>query len=99
MNFFKTFKTKKILFLNILLFSYILLNLLDGERGLFSYFDKVKIEKGLSQKEVDLTEKLRIIEHKNSLLSENLDFDYLDVLIRKKLNFGNKDEILIKLNE
>ena len=44
-----------------ILFSYILLNLLDGERGLFSYFDKVKIEKGLSQKEVDLTEKLRII--------------------------------------
>ena len=99
MHFFKTFKRRKILFLNIFLLLYILLNLFDGDRGLFSYFDKVKVEKELSQKEVALKEKLKNIEHKNNLLSENLNFDYLDTLIRKKLNFGNKDEVLIKLNE
>ncbi len=99
MNFFKTFKRRKILLLNIFLLFYILLNLLDGDRGLFSYFDKVKIEKELTLKEAKLTEDLKQIEHKNNLLSENLNFDYLDILIRKKFNFGNKEEVLIKLNE
>ena len=99
MNFFKTFKRRKILLLNIFLLFYILLNLLDGDRGLFSYFDKVKIEKELILKEAKLIEDLKQIEHKNNLLSENLNFDYLDILIRKKFNFGNKEEVLIKLNE
>ena len=42
---------------------------------------------------------LEILEHKNKLLSESIDLDYLDTLYRTKLKFGTKDEILIKLKQ
>ena len=99
MRFFEVLKKRKILFLNIFLFLYILVNLFTGDRGLMSYFEKREIKKDLANKKIILTKEISELEHKNLLLSEKLDFDFLDILIREKLKFGNKDEVLIKLNE
>jgi len=92
-------KRKKLIFLNIFLFSYILINLFDGNRGLFSYLDKKNQKENLINKKENLTKKLNLIEHKNNLLSEKINFDFLDTLIREKLKFGHSNEIIIKLNE
>mgnify|MGYP001428242132 CR=1 FL=1 len=97
MRLIKIFKNKKLFLLNIFLTLYVAINLIGGERGLFSYFKKNNIEKTLIQKELFLTQKLDDIEKKNKLLSEKIDLDYLDTLYREKLKFGKKDEILIRL--
>tara|TARA_B110000967_G_scaffold166247_1_gene174227 strand:- start:861 stop:1157 length:297 start_codon:yes stop_codon:yes gene_type:complete len=97
MSIFQILKVKKIFFFQIFLTLYIGINLIGGERGLISYFEKNTFEKKLSVKNLDLKKKLEIVEHKNLLLSKNIDFDYLDTLYRTKLKFGTKDEILIKL--
>tara|TARA_B100001741_G_scaffold143771_1_gene118676 strand:- start:971 stop:1270 length:300 start_codon:yes stop_codon:yes gene_type:complete len=99
MKFFEVLKRRKILFLNIFLFLYIAMNLFTGDRGVISYFEKKEIKKNLENKKEVLTVKVNDFEHKNTLLSENLDFDYVDMLIREKLRFGKKEEIIIKLND
>ena len=99
MGFFKVLKRRKILFLNIFLLLYISINLFMGERGLISYFEKENLFKDLNEQQVFLSQKVKTIENQNNLLSENLNFDFVDTLIREKLKFGNKDEILIKLND
>ena len=99
MNFLNTFKKRKILFLNIFLFLYIILNLLTGERGLMAYFEKSELEKKLIKTKAKLTEKIKILDNKNSLLSTNLNFDFVDILIRDKLKLGKKEEIIIKIND
>ena len=99
MRFLEVIKRKKILFLNIFLLLYILINFLDGNRGLLSYFEKKEIQKELNKKQIFLTQELEKTEHKNKLLSDNLNFDFIDILIRDKLKFGYKEEILIKLND
>ena len=75
------------------------MNFFDGDRGFFSYFEKKNERENLINKKQFLSEKLDSIEHKNQLLSTNLDFDYLDILIRDKLKIGKQNEIIIKLNE
>ena len=99
MNFLNTFKKRKILFLNIFLFLYIILNLLTGERGLIAYFEKSELEKKLIKTKANLTEEIQIFDNKNSLLSTNLNFDFVDILIRDKLKLGKKEEIIIKIND
>ena len=91
------FKTKKLLLLNILLTFYIATNLVGGERGLISYYEKDRVHKNLIQKEIKLSNELTKIEKKNQLLSTNLDLDFVDMIYREKLKFGKKDEIIIKL--
>ena len=99
MNFFDVFKNRKVLFLNIFLFLYIVFNLLTGERGLMAYFEKSELEKKLTKTKIVLTEEIQILDKKNSLLSENLNFDFVDILIRDKLKLGKKEEIIIKIND
>jgi len=99
MNFFDVFKKRKILFLNIFLFLYIVFNLFTGERGLMAYFEKSELEKELTKTKIVLTEEIEILDNKNSLLSENLNFDFVDILIRDKLKLGKKEEIIIKIND
>ena len=99
MRFFDVLKKRKILFLNIFLFLYIVTNLFTGERGLMSYFEKREIEKYLNENKASLALEIKEIEKKNLLLSENLNFDFIDILISEKLKFGNKDEVIIKLND
>jgi len=89
-------KIKKNYFL--LIFTFLLLyfffNLLEGERGLFSYFKKKEILINLQNEESDLINKIKDLEFKNSLLSEKLDLDYIETLIREKFLFGKKGETL-----
>ena len=99
MNFLNVFKKRKILFLNIFLFLYIILNLLTGERGLIAYFEKSELEKKLIKIKAKLNEEIQIFDKKNSLLSTNLNFDFVDILIRDKLKLGKKEEIIIKIND
>ena len=91
------FKTKKLLLINILLTFYIVTNLVGGERGLISYYEKDRVHKNLIQKEKKLSNELTNIEKKNKLLSTKLNLDYVDMIYREKLKFGKKDEIIIKL--
>jgi len=97
MRVFQILKTKKIFFFQIFLTVYISINLVGGERGLVSYFEKKSYEKKLSIKSFLLSKDLEYVENKNKLLSEIIDIDYLDTLYRTKLKFGKKDEVLIKL--
>ena len=96
MRLIETFKNKKLILFNIFLTLYIGINLIGGERGLASYFEKKKIHQELIQKETILNEELKDLKHKINLITNN-DLDFLDMLYREKLRYGTKDEILIKL--
>ena len=87
-------KIKKNYFLLVstFLILYFFFNLLDGERGLFSYIKKKEILKNLQQSEKNYIVKIENLEFKNSLLTTNLDLDYIETLIRSKFFFGKKDE-------
>ena len=98
MQIFHFLKVKKIFFLQIFLTLYFVINLVGGERGLVSYFEKSNYEKELAEKTLELSSALIEIENKNKFLSKNINIDYLDQLYREKLKFGKKDEIIIKLN-
>ena len=96
MRLIESFKKRKLILLNIFLTLYVGINLLGGERGLFSYFEKKKTYQALTQKETILNEELQDLKNKIKLITNN-DLDYLDMLYREKLKYGTKDEILIKL--
>ena len=89
-------KIKKNYFLLISTFFilYFFFNLLDGERGLFSYFKKKEILNNFEIQELELANKIKDLEYKNLLLSDNLDLDYVETLIRKKFLYGKKNESL-----
>ena len=89
-------KLKKNYFLLIssFLILYFFFNLLDGERGLFSYFKKKEILISLQNEESYLKSKVKDLEFKNSLLSDKLDLDYVETLIREKFLFGKEGETL-----
>ena len=97
MRLFNFLTKKKLLLLNILLTLYIATNMIGGERGLVSYYEKEKKQKNLIEKKNILSEKLNEFEKKNKLLSTNLNLDYVETLYREKLKFGKKEEIIIKL--
>ena len=94
-------KKKYFILLSTFLFLYFFFNLLGGERGLFSYFEKRQILEDLKIQKIELTDKINNLEIKNSLLTYNLDLDYIETLIRQKFLFGKNGETLyiIKKNE
>ena len=96
-------KLKKNYFLLIstFLILYFFFNLLDGERGLYSYLKKKEILINLKIEEDSLSNKIKDLEFKNSLLSSKLDLDYVEILIREKFMFGKDGETLyiIKNND
>ena len=71
---------------------YFFTNLLSGDRGLFSYFEKKDLLNKLEKEEMLLTKKIEDLTFKNSLLSDNLDLDFIEILIREKFLFGKKGE-------
>ena len=91
------FSRKKLLLINIFLSIYILTNLIGGDRGLLSYFEKKKLVVNLKHLEQKLYKDLKDLEKKNSLLSEKINYDYIDILYREKFKFGNEEEIIIKI--
>ena len=91
---FNIIKKNYFLLISTFLILYFFFNLLDGERGLFSYYKKKEILISLQNEEINLTDRINNLEFKNSLLSENLDLDFIETLIRKKFLFGKKGETL-----
>ena len=91
---FSKIKKNYFLLISTFLILYFFFNLLDGERGLFSYFKKKEVLISLQNKEIDLTNKIKDFEFKNSLLSDKLDLDYVETLIREKFLFGKEGETL-----
>ena len=98
MGFIQIINRKKITIISFFLFFYIILNLLDGERGLISYYEKQNINKQLLKDKNLLTKQLNIVEKKNELLTEKIDLDYLEILFREKFMFGKPNEKIYKSN-
>jgi len=89
---FAKIKKNYFLLISTFLILYFFFNLFDGERGLFSYIKKKEILQNLQQSEKNYIDKIENLEFKNSLLTTNLDLDYIETLIRSKFFFGKKDE-------
>ena len=87
-------KLKKNYFILIItfLFIYFFFNLLDGERGLISYMEKKDIYEQLKNDQNTLNKKIADLEYKNSLLTDNVDLDFIEILIREKFLFGKEGE-------
>ena len=87
-------KLKKNYFLLIVTFLiiYFFFNLLGGNRGLISFFEKKEVYKKLEADQKVLIDKIVVLEQKNSLLTENIDLDFIDILIREKFLFGKEGE-------
>ena len=98
---FRLIKKNYFLLISLFLVFYFSFNLVSGERGLFSYIDKKQILFDLENEEFSLTSKIEDMEHKNLLLSDNLDLDFINTLIRERFLFGKENETIyiIKKNE
>ena len=92
-------KKNYFLLISTFLILYFFFNLLEGERGLFSYFKKKVILLNLQNEETSLINKIKDLEFKNSLLSDKLDLDYIETLIREKFLFGKEGETLYIINK
>ena len=94
-------KKNYFLLISTFLILYFFFNLLSGERGLISYYEKKQILNDLKIKELSLINQINDLDFKNSLLSDNLDLDYIETLIRERFLFGKKNEkiYIIKKND
>ena len=98
MRFVQIINQKKFTLIAVFLFLYVLINLLDGQRGLISYYEKQKIKQQLIEEEKVLSIKLAMVEKKNMLLTDKMDLDYLEILYRQKFMFGKSNEHIYKSN-
>ena len=87
-------KRNYFLLISFFLILYFGFNLVSGERGLFSYIEKKELLSNLKNEELTLISKIEDIDHKNSLLSTNLDLDYIEILIRERFLFGKVGETI-----
>ena len=98
MRFVQIINQKKFTLIAVFLFLYVLINFLDGQRGLISYYEKQKIKQQLIEEEKELSVKLAMVERKNKLLTGKVDLDYLEMLYREKFMVGKSDEHIYKSN-
>ena len=98
---FKRLKKNYFLLVSTFLILYFFFNLLSGQRGLISYFEKKQVLNDLKKQESSVINQIKDLDFKNSLLSDNLDLDYIEILIRERFIFGKKNEIIyiIKNND
>ena len=85
-------KKNYFIIISFFLIIYFLINFFGGDRGFFAFIEKKEELNKLDLKEYDFVTKINDLEHKNLLLSENNDLDYIDFLIRDKLMVGKKKE-------
>ena len=88
----KKLKKNYFLLVSTFLIIYFFFNLLSGQRGLISYFDKKQYLEELKMEEAIIINKIKDLDFKNSLLSDNLDIDYIETLIRERFLFGKENE-------
>jgi len=98
MRFVQIINQKKFTLIAVFLFLYVLINFLDGQRGLISYYEKQKIKQQLIEEEKALSIKLAMVEKKNMLLTDKMDLDYLEILYRQKFMVGKSNEHIYKSN-
>jgi cell division protein FtsB len=94
----KNLKNNYFSLVSIFLILYFFFNLMSGDRGLISYFDKKQILINLQLKESKLLENIEKLEFNNSLLSDNLDLDFVETLIRERFLFGKKNDKIYIIN-
>ena len=94
----KIIKKNYFLLITTFVILYFVFNLLDGERGLISYFEKKEQYKNMQNKKNELTIQISGLEHKISLLTDNIDLDYIETLVREKFFFGQKGEKVYLIN-
>ena len=97
----KKLKKNYFLLVSTFLIIYFFFNLLSGQRGLISYFDKKQYLEELKMEEAIIINEIKDLDFKNSLLSDNLDLDYIETLIRERFLLGKKNEkiYIIKKND
>ena len=97
----KRLKKNYFLLVSTFLIFYFFFNLLSGQRGLISYFEKNQILNNLQNEEYLLSKQIKDLDFKNSLLSDKLNLDYIETLIRERFLFGKKNETIyiIKKND
>jgi len=88
----KKIKNKLIFIIPILLILYFILNLFGGNRGLFSYFEKRNYLNNLKNEVKIIRQEIEELEKSNILLSDNIDADYIEILLRDKFLLGKKGE-------
>ena len=88
----KKIKDKLLFIIPFLLILYFILNLLGGNRGLFSYFEKKNYLNKLKNEEKLIKQEIEELEKSNNLLSDNIDIDYIEILLRDKFLLGKKGE-------
>ena len=88
----KKIKKNYFIYISTFLIIYFFFNLLDGERGLISYIQKKDILTDLKSKRIKLEIENKNLENKIDILGDNLDLDFVEILIREKFMFGKKDE-------
>jgi len=98
MKFVEIINHKKFTLISIFLFLYVIFNLLDGERGLISYYEKQKIKQQLIEEKKSFSIELANVEKKNMLLTNKVDLDYLEMLYREKFMVGTPNEYIYKSN-
>ena len=98
MRFVEIIKHKKFALIGISLFLYVIFNLLDGERGLISYYEKQKIKQQMIEEKKSFSIELANVEKKNMLLTNKVDLDYLEMLYREKFMVGTPNEYIYKSN-
>ena len=98
MRFVQIINQKKFTLITVFLFLYVLINLLDGQRGLISFYEKQKIKEQLIKEKKALTIKLAMVEKKNRLLTDKIDPDYLEMIYREKFMVGKSNEHIYKNN-
>ena len=95
----KNLKKNYFLLVSTFLILYFFFNLMSGERGLISYFEKKQILNDLQKQEFSLISQIKDLDFKNLLLSDNLDLDYIETLIRERFLFGKKNETIYIIKE
>ncbi len=95
----KKIKNNYFLLVSTFLILYFFFNLLSGQRGLISFVEKKQILNSLKQKEITIINQIKDLDFKNSLLSDNLDLDYIETLIRERFLFGKKNEKIYILKD
>ncbi len=88
----KNLKKNYFFLISTFLVLYFFFNFMSGERGFISYIKKKEILYDFELKQSNLIKKIEELSFKNSLLSDNLDLDYVETLIRERFLIGKKNE-------
>ncbi len=88
-----------ILVVSLFIFFYLFYFLINGERGVISYFKFKKLNYENKMVFERLSEKNDYLSNRISRLKNNsLDLDFLDEKIREKIGFIDDNELLIKFD-